>query len=383
MNPFFSIIVPCYNQANYLSDCLKSVQTQSFLDWSLIIVDDGSDDETSLIGKKFSQIDSRITYFFQNNKGLSSARNTGMNLSLGMFFLFLDSDDWLEVDCLQSFYEEILANPTINLFRCGYGYWDKPNGNCYHIHLPYFSGSIYPMILTDNLGPCHSIVVKSELANSIGGFDPTLRSCEDWDFWMRIGRLGSEVKSISKQLVAYRRVFSSMSRQAFQLFEALQIVSLRATLIDERLPYYSEHNIINSIDLIERTKINLIRCLGILIHQKKMKDAIIFFKNVQKEWSFNVQFVDWKLLNSYLTWGYPVTLLEIENSIKEVLPSLRVFFIGIGCDKTWAYKLSMYVLLPNLKKRNHLVFGKIIGAFFNKIGVYWLNFELNDIDDQK
>ena len=91
--PLISVIVPCYNQAQYLDDCLQSVLDQTHQDWECIIVNDGSPDNTEEVAKKWLAKDSRFKYLYKENGGLSSARNAGIKDSIGQFIFFLDCDD--------------------------------------------------------------------------------------------------------------------------------------------------------------------------------------------------------------------------------------------------------------------------------------------------
>ncbi|MFV8358229.1 glycosyltransferase family 2 protein, partial [Flavobacterium sp. XS1P32] len=90
-NPQVSIIVPCFNQAQYLSEALKSVLEQTYENWECIIVNDGSPDDTKQIAQKWVEKDSRFKYIFKENGGLSSARNEGINYAKGTFILPLDA----------------------------------------------------------------------------------------------------------------------------------------------------------------------------------------------------------------------------------------------------------------------------------------------------
>ena len=99
--PFYSVIIPTYNRAKLISEAIKSVLEQTFKDWELIIVDDGSTDNTKETVQKF--YDERIKYHYQENQERSAARNTGIDLATGDYLCFLDSDDYYLENHLQSF----------------------------------------------------------------------------------------------------------------------------------------------------------------------------------------------------------------------------------------------------------------------------------------
>ena len=106
--PFFSIITPTFNRGHILPRAIKSVLNQTFKDWELIIVDDGSTDNTSEIVKEFLR-DKRIKYIkLERNQGVGKARNKGIELSTGKFIIPLDSDDVLLENALEEIYKEIL-----------------------------------------------------------------------------------------------------------------------------------------------------------------------------------------------------------------------------------------------------------------------------------
>lgn len=116
--PLFSIIIPCYNTALYMEKCLESVIGQTYQNWEIIIVNDGSTDNTENIMWHYVGKDQRIKGITQSNKGLSGARNRGVNEAKGEYILFLDSDDWYkDKSCLEHMFTKIKrVNPDIVVF---------------------------------------------------------------------------------------------------------------------------------------------------------------------------------------------------------------------------------------------------------------------------
>lgn len=100
-----SVIVPIYNVENYLKECLESIINQSFIDFEIICVNDGSSDNSYDIIKEFEKKDSRIKIINQENKGLSGARNSGLDICQGEYIYFIDSDDYLELTALEELYD--------------------------------------------------------------------------------------------------------------------------------------------------------------------------------------------------------------------------------------------------------------------------------------
>lgn len=116
----FSVIIPVHNEEQTLERCLRSVQTQSFSDFEAIIVDDGSADQSSAIARKYAETDYRFRYVYQENQGVSAARNHGINKAVGEFVVFLDSDDQYKTEYLQQFNRLIAEYPECDHFWCSY-----------------------------------------------------------------------------------------------------------------------------------------------------------------------------------------------------------------------------------------------------------------------
>jgi len=113
-----SIIVPVFNVAEYLPRCLNSIINQTYSDLEVIIVDDGSTDGSPLICDEYASMDSRIKVVHKLNGGLSSARNTGLDMCTGEFVIFIDSDDWMDVEMVKSLYDAICSTGA-DIATCG------------------------------------------------------------------------------------------------------------------------------------------------------------------------------------------------------------------------------------------------------------------------
>jgi glycosyltransferase involved in cell wall biosynthesis len=204
-----SVIVPCYNHAHYLAIALQSVQAQSFYDWEVIVVDDGSSDNTRAVVDAFA--DSRISYIYQENQGLSAARNTGIRAARGAFLAFLDADDeWLP-GFLHRCVETLRKDQTLDgVYACSY-FIDAdgrplPQEGSHSFAEPEFRYRI----LEGGIFPPHAAMVRASSLRRIGFFDTKLTSLEDWDLWIRISAVG-RVKGIPEYLARYRVYPGTMS----------------------------------------------------------------------------------------------------------------------------------------------------------------------------
>lgn len=110
MNPKISIIVPVYKVEQYLPKCIDSILAQTYHNWELLLIDDGSPDNSGHICEEYAQKDERIRVFHKKNGGVSSARNFGLDNAEGDYIMFVDSDDWISVDCLAICMNEILKS---------------------------------------------------------------------------------------------------------------------------------------------------------------------------------------------------------------------------------------------------------------------------------
>lgn len=121
--PLVTIIVPVYNKEHCFGKCLESITGQTYLNIEIIVINDGSTDGSLNICKKYSHDDPRFVIIDQPNKGLSSARNAGLDIARGEFLAFVDSDDWVEPDFIESLYKTLINN-NADLSQCGY-LWHK------------------------------------------------------------------------------------------------------------------------------------------------------------------------------------------------------------------------------------------------------------------
>lgn len=115
--PLISVVVPIYNVSAYLGICLDSILGQSYTHLDIILIDDGSTDESGRIADEYARLDGRIRVIHQKNQGQSVARNVGLSLAQGDYISFVDSDDWLELDMYSELVEIIVAQPQLDIVK--------------------------------------------------------------------------------------------------------------------------------------------------------------------------------------------------------------------------------------------------------------------------
>lgn len=177
-----SIIIPTYNRAPFLKKALDSVMAQTYRDFELIVVDDGSQDNSREIISAYGK---KIRYIYQDNKGPACARNTGIKNAGGEYMAFLDSDDSWAKEKLKVQIETMRENPQFlvsHTQEIWYRHGEMLNQKKKHTK---YSGYIFDKCLPLCAVGMSTIMAKKELFEKIGLFDESLPCCEDYDLWLR------------------------------------------------------------------------------------------------------------------------------------------------------------------------------------------------------
>jgi glycosyltransferase involved in cell wall biosynthesis len=195
-SPAVSVVVPCYNGARYIDGLLATLAAQTFRDFEIIIVDDGSNEETRA---KLDTLDTSITVIRQRNQGPGAARNTGFRRARGEFVLPLDCDDELDPSFLAEVYAALSAAPAdvgvVFTYLQAFGAVDKTD----------FARrfNAFELLFSNKLQSC--IFMRRSLWEKLGGYDEAMRDgYEDWDFNIRMSRAGIKAIAIPKPLYFYR-----------------------------------------------------------------------------------------------------------------------------------------------------------------------------------
>jgi glycosyltransferase involved in cell wall biosynthesis len=210
MNPLVSVIIPTYNSASYLPQALDSVFNQTFQDYEIIVVDDGSTDETEQVLVPYREL---IKYIRKENRGPASARNVGIKHSKGDYIAFLDADDiWLP-DKLQSQIGFMKKNPEIQVLFTDCAIFDHQGLIMPSIKERYKVASCvtFEELLTEHFVAMSSIIVKRSCLEEIGLFDETLIGAEDYNLYLRLARK-FQFMYLDRVLVYHRKHEKSLSK---------------------------------------------------------------------------------------------------------------------------------------------------------------------------
>ncbi|GIU81227.1 MAG: glycosyltransferase [Acidobacteria bacterium] len=179
--PYFSVIIPTYNRAQFIKQTIESVLNQTFTDFEIIVVDDGSTDNTKEVVESIK--DERIVYHYKRNEERSVARNTGVKLARGEYVTFLDSDDLLYENHLQTALEMVEKYNQPEWFHLGYEIKNLADGTCKKINfLPEIANS---KLIEGNHLSCRGVFIRKDIALK-NPFNPKLSSSEDYELWLRL-----------------------------------------------------------------------------------------------------------------------------------------------------------------------------------------------------
>ncbi len=181
--PFFSIVVPTYNRASKILSTIESVIQQELDDWELIIVDDGSTDDTDQIVELI--IDERIKYVQTVNRERAAARNVGIQHSKGHYITFLDSDDRLKIHHLKTARDFLIENSNVDFFRLAYEVRDIAKNRIVSVSV--VGGDLNEALINGNFLSCLGVFVRKEVLTMYQfNEDRELSGCEDYELWLRL-----------------------------------------------------------------------------------------------------------------------------------------------------------------------------------------------------
>lgn len=203
--PKLSVIIPCHNQGRYIDEAVGSVLDQTYQDFEIIIVNDGSTEEfTNRLLAKYEKAKTKVVY--THNQGLPSARNTGIDAASGRYILPLDADDKIGREYLKEAVAVLDDDPDIGIVYSNAEFFGAREGRW---SLPEYS---LPLMLAVNVIFCSGVFRKEDWEKA-GGYDPRMKyGYEDWDLWLSLIERGKRVYRIPEVLFYYRIKPEAMSK---------------------------------------------------------------------------------------------------------------------------------------------------------------------------
>ena len=217
-----SIVIPAFNAETTLAESLESVQSQTFADFEVVIVDDGSTDGTPGIARRFCAGDPRFSLMVGPHAGVSAARNAALDKARGGIIAFLDADDTWFPEKLERQIEVFREEPRVNLVFTNCHFWDgqRDLGRGYRTDKPLPEANPIRRLMRDNPFVFSTVAVRREFLSLAGGFDPELSAAVDWDLWLRMAERGLCARGLREPLARYRRSPGSVSADKVKMAAA-------------------------------------------------------------------------------------------------------------------------------------------------------------------
>lgn len=238
MNPTVSIIMPCYNGMRHIQAAIDSVLMQTFDDFELIVVDNGSTDRTpEIIG---SVNDSRLRVLTLTERGVSRARNLGLREARGAFIAFLDSDDTWSAAFLEKMYTALVSDSKAVLAYCGWQNLGLPGSRGEPFVPPDYENPDKATTLLEGCRwPIHACLTRHTAIIEAGGFNTQLTIAEDYLLWMEVSTIGSIIR-VSEVLAQYHhhdgvQATRNRAQAALDTFKAKQLFLCRHPEIAKQL----------------------------------------------------------------------------------------------------------------------------------------------------
>jgi glycosyltransferase involved in cell wall biosynthesis len=231
-----SILIPCYQQGRFLAGAVHSALAQTHADCEIVIVNDGSTDETSRIANDLSaQYPGRVRLIEQENRGLAAARMAALTAATGAWIVALDADDGLMPDMAEACLAAAAAHPEADAI-VGHAELTGADGLTPLRVLRQDRIPDWPEVLEHNpFGAGMAVLIQRTALEGAGGWDPALRACEDWDLWARMIRCGMCFIPVDRVLGRYRQSAAALSQQAESMLAAKLTVLARALEPDPRI----------------------------------------------------------------------------------------------------------------------------------------------------
>jgi len=223
--PRVTVVIPTHNRRNLVREAIASVAAQSYTDFELIIVDDGSDDRTAEVVQQYTG----VQYIYQANRGVSAARNVGVARARGALIAFLDSDDLWQPRKLEHQVALFNQHPDVQICQTD-EIWVR-NGVRVNPHNKHrkAGGDIFARSLELCLVSPSAVMMRRALFEELGGFDETLPACEDYDLWLRI-TASLPVPFIAMPLVVKRGGHPDQLSRRFWGMDRFRVHALRKLL---------------------------------------------------------------------------------------------------------------------------------------------------------
>lgn len=247
-----SIIIPAWNSENYIKESIDSALSQTYKNIEIIVIDDGSTDNTKKVINDYIK-SRKIYYIFQPNKGLAGARNTGILSAKGEYIALLDSDDLFLPKKIQKQVEALEKNPDFSVCYCDLLHFtEREPRQFFHHRYSYPSGNLFGELLKKQFINPLTVIIKKTVFDTYGIFDENLKRSEDWELWLRFAHAGIKFLHL-KEILAYYRIrnagnLSSIESEPQMKEKNLEIfLNLKKKMSSEELIKYNFYTTLNNL----------------------------------------------------------------------------------------------------------------------------------------
>ena len=278
--PKVSVIVPVYNASRYIHKCIDSLVNQTYRDYEIILVNDGSTDNSEEIIYQYAKSYSKIKYFSKENEGVSATRNYGLSVSSGEYIMFVDSDDYVAYNILERLMEVADRNNADIVTSDIIKFWEKGKTEYYKTNKEYSNDNIRNYIIGDS-GPCAKIF-KKEIISQIP-FRPT--AYEDLDIIPILALYAYRIGYVGEGLYYYRQVEGSATRLSEFSESMLDIFNVLDNVYNRLYDKYPEEvEYIYITHLLRTTTLRLLKFKGT---ERHLQEIVGVMKNRFPKWNQN------------------------------------------------------------------------------------------------
>lgn len=345
-----SIIIPSYNHAHYIHEAINSALAQTYKNIEIVVIDDGSTDNTKEVVTSYTNT-GKVRYIYQENRGLAAARNSGLRVAKGRYIKFLDSDDFLYPEQIKMQVDQIKTNDSIfSISDCIYL---RPNGTtALHKYYPPDPERQLNVFIEANQAPVHSFLTPKSLIEKAGGFDETLKACEDWDLWIRILQGGAITKHLPYAGCCYRISMTSMSSDSNKMFiqkckviEKVNDWLLKKDNLSQRKVkwFWFSSALKTNIKLCEESIARGIYFESVLPIALRMTDRLL-----RTHWNLILRALHSIIgTNKYIRMRYVIKIIFKKNYKFNILNLENLWKLGEPCGKKTPHFLFFRKLMPD------------------------------------
>lgn len=284
--PLVSIVIPAYNAEFFIRQTLSSVVQQTYQNLEIIVVDDGSKDNTVKLVRDFTLSDPRVNLISQPNLGVSAARNLGIEKASGEFIAFIDADDIYFPHAIEKLTNAMLqADRSFGVVYGWTAYLNEKGNLTGNFHSSELSGNVYKKLLESNFIASATLIRKSSIEQA-GNFNcQMILGCEDWDFYLKLSEY-YQFKAVSECVYGYRQILESKScdclkmRQGYQQFMNNAIKRNPDISTEFRKAYLSNFLLyLSSKNRVTRKYFDSIKCIAEAINiSPDLKYSLYFYR---------------------------------------------------------------------------------------------------------